>query len=368
MAFLVAALITIASMNILEIFTCLIRQNYAHLMFVKLSSSVVSFFLVIAMANNIKLNSILVYLPGASRSNNNNTTGTSPSASSSSSSASSSSGARRKVFYFNIFFKSDLFGSLVEDSPTVMPRPSFEKHSIDQDIEAKNFEEGENLLKFSTNKQLQNSEVNYLSLPRPSQSNIQRPVVSFTDSLSQQELKMEMSLLVNLIELIYSPKCKSNFYISVASLMLVHFWILCTYLIGYLATTPPSPTPVLSSSASSLLSSSSLLATSSPTTTSQDADRYDIFMLNHHHPVWNIIEIIAALLGGIGMAVFFKNLFLIIFESSHLVEAGGFGGQTNDSYDDVRLLSPLGKHPTAQIREEIIRAQKSKSNKNSFDN
>ena len=71
------------------------------------------------------------------------------------------------------------------------------------------------------------------------------------------------------------------------------------------------------------------------------------------------MEIIAALLGGIGMAVFFKNLFLIIFESSHLVEAGGFGGQTNDSYDDVRLLSPLGKHPTAQIREEIIRAKKS---------
>lgn len=153
-----------------------------------------------------------------------------------------------------------------------------------------------------------------------------------------------MSLLVNLIELIYSPKCKSNFYMAVASLMLIHFWILSTYLIGYLATTPPSPSPITTTSPPPTVSST--------TVGSRDSDKYDMFLLNHHHPLWNLIEVVAAILGGIGLAVFFKNLFLIAFESSHLVEADGFG-ESNQSLEDLR---PTG---IPQPRDDQYRHQRS---------
>lgn len=155
------------------------------------------------------------------------------------------------------------------------------------------------------------------------------------------ELKNEMNLLVNLIELIYSPKCKSNFYMAVASLMLIHFWILSTYLIGYLATTPP---PNQSPSSSS----------SGP---QEDFDQYNVFLLNHHHPLWNLVEVVSALVGGIGMAVFFKNVFLVVFESSHLVDAGGFAMAANEPFDDLR---PSYIKMTVQPGE-YYRSQKSKT-------
>lgn len=188
------------------------------------------------------------------------------------------------------------------------------------------------------------------------------------------DLKMEMSLLVNLIELIYSPKCKSNFYMTVASLMLIHFWILSTYLIGYLASSPARPSSPPSSPSSTFLQQQQ-----------QQQERYDAFLsLNHHHPMWNLIEVVASLLGGIGMAVFFKNMFLIVFESSHLVESGGFGQTTNDSFlddnsnddDDTQrqrgqrhspsnittkpLLSSHGRSGGEEQRASVVQRQKRK--------
>lgn len=200
---------------------------------------------------------------------------------------------------------------------------------------------------------------------------------------SSVNVKNEVSLLVNLIELIYSPKCKSNFYMAIASLMLIHFWVLSTYLVGYLATSPPAPM-LMTSSSSSHTTGSTLLPTSfsslssySRSTTqppssqpiSNEMSKYDLSNLSHHHPLWNLVEVLASLVGGIGMALFFKNVFLIVFESSHLVEAGGFStgsssanGATSCSHSHFRSADgdDLMPHPFSRAREEHVCVQKSK--------
>lgn len=185
---------------------------------------------------------------------------------------------------------------------------------------------------------------------------------------------MEMSLLFNLIELIYSPKCKSNFYMTIASLLLIHFWILSTYLIGYLATSAssspasPSYTTTTVSTSGSPQSNAALNAIIqddllvSTATSSSSLAHYDLSMavLNHHHALWNFVEVLVSFVGGVGMAVFFKNMFLIIFESSHLVHAGAFDSAQAVSLDDDELRSIGNKAATA------VHARNEQSQKSTF--
>lgn len=104
------------------------------------------------MANNVKLNSI--FLNAKKRKQNSTQTA-----------KAANDAARRKVFYFNIFLKSDLFGSLIEDSTPI----SESSEEAENDLE-----EGENLLKLKQQQQQQHQQTtdlrssslnNLLSLP-----------------------------------------------------------------------------------------------------------------------------------------------------------------------------------------------------------
>jgi hypothetical protein len=300
-------------------------------MFLKLSSCLVGFIFVISMANDSKLNSIL-----------NITHQQSPT---------STASPRRKTFYFNIFLKSDLFGSLLEfrntseiadeaendDEKENLTTPIIDDENSKQKAQNQNdsANEDNSLLSSSTHLKVTSAELYNQNTKRTSSysslesNNTNRRKQQAVISSNLEEIKVEMNLLVNLIELIYSPKCKSNFYIGILSLMLIHFWILSTYLVGYLA----SP---------------------STYTSYFGTEKYDIRM----SPVSYLIEILAALVGGVGTALFFKNMILIVFENSHLVEAGSsFGGGENGGGGEV--MTRPKRVSSLQHEQEKSNAQKS---------
>ncbi len=100
----------------------------------------------------------------------------------------------------------------------------------------------------------------------------------------------------NLIDYLFNSKLRSNFYSFIISLLLIHFWILCTYLTGYLF----SPTVY------AILMGNGNIA--------ESANR-----LNSHYNISIVIEIVASGVGGFGAALFFKNIILSLFESSHFL-------------------------------------------------
>ena len=300
------------------------------------------------------------------------------------STSSTFSSFRQKTFYFNIFLKSDLLGDFLTDEeknsndqnpdPTIVEDEKLNSSSFS--IQMKNAqqqnsnndsstmaEDNSNSPQSSTHLKVTSASYNSTNNRPPKQ---QKKSASFSSSLESENQRstlstskdlgivdddiegddgedsasgrlinnttpkdvrvVEVSLLVNLIELICSPKCKSNFYIGILSLMLIHFWILSTYMVGYLA---------------------------SPSTYSSyfGTEKYDISM----SPVSYLVEVLAALVGGIGTALFFKNMILVVFENSHLVETGSSFGDTRDS--KVKNFEP--KRMSLQPHQEKLNAQKS---------
>lgn len=266
----------------------------------------------------------------------------------------STSSPRRKTFYFNIFLKSDLFGSLLEfrnnseiadeaendDEKEKLTTPIIDDENSKQKAQNQNdsANEDNSLLSSSTHLKVTSAELYNQNTKRTSSysslesNNNNRRKQQGVISSNLEEIKVEMNLLVNLIELIYSPKCKSNFYIGILSLMLIHFWILSTYLVGYLA----SP---------------------STYTSYFGTEKYDIRM----SPVSYLIEILAALVGGVGTALFFKNMILIVFENSHLVEAGSSfgGGESGGEVMKGNFMTRPKQVSSLQHEQEKSNAQKS---------
>jgi len=78
-------------------------------------------------------------------------------------------------------------------------------------------------------------------------------------------------------------KIESNFYMILISLLLIYFWVLSTYLFSFLF------------SSSSSLNASYLI-------------------LTQHSNFPNIMETISAVIGGMGVALFFRNIILYLFE------------------------------------------------------
>jgi hypothetical protein len=100
--------------------------------------------------------------------------------------------------------------------------------------------------------------------------------------------------LRTLLEFLYNSKLKSNFYSFIISLLLIHFWILSTYLTGYLF----SPTVY-----SILIGQGNKFASDE----------------RHYSSLNTLVEILSAIVGGFGTALFFKNIILSLFESSHFL-------------------------------------------------
>ena len=106
-------------------------------------------------------------------------------------------------------------------------------------------------------------------------------------SETNSNVKLLTSYQKYLLTLLHQSHLKSNFYMIIISVLLIHFWIISTYLFSY----------IISSSSYSLM-----IARSKE---SQSAVNISTF-----------IEMFLATIGGIGTALFFKNILLGLFEIS----------------------------------------------------
>jgi hypothetical protein len=131
--------------------------------------------------------------------------------------------------------------------------------------------------------------------PNPNNALLADNVSTSTAAVDSKHCKKTEYKLRTLLEFLYNSKLKSNFYSFIISLLLIHFWILSTYLTGYLF----SPTVY------------SILIGHGNKLSPEDN--------KHYSDLSTLVEILSAIVGGFGTALFFKNIILSLFESSHFL-------------------------------------------------
>lgn len=269
LALLITSMITVSSIYLLEIFSCIIRHNYTHLMFLKLSSCFFSFMFVISMASYHKLKPNI---------KEKNTLEKSPIA---------NELIHKKLhYYYNIFLSKDY--SILEGDCDEEDVEDEEKDLLrDGNVNRRSSTSTDNSVISSSNQRDQlivssNAQLNILN--DMDLLNLNKFVAN------NDEINTNETLTINYIEhFLKNSKIRSNFHMIIVSLLMIHFWILSTYLFGY------------------LFSSSSY-------TISFGSKHYYNAYLNYF--LSSLVETLSAIIGGMGTALFFKNIILRLFETS----------------------------------------------------
>ena len=233
LALIITSVITITSIHSLEILSCLIRRSNLHLISFKLSSCIVSFIFVLIMCfkNEEKL-----------QSHNQTLSETNEEL---------KKVKRLKSNFYNLFVYENIFNKENQIKEAIKENsihPLFGKANSNDDDEE----------------------------------------CAWTSEKTESFSKLLSSSQKSIINFLHQSKIKSNFYLIIISVLLIHFWIISTYLFNYI---------ISSSSYSSLLKSSY-----------RDNESLE--------SITNLIEIFLSTIGGVGTALFFRNILLGLFEIS----------------------------------------------------
>jgi hypothetical protein len=275
MALVFTSMITISSIHLLEIFSSMIRLANTHLIFLKLSTFVFSFIFVITMTYSKDKKSSGEEAKEDRVDELNNGYNTALSIRVPDLKANSVVCKPKDSYYYNIFYEKK-----AADSNSAKDSNQYDIHDLKDEkywIEKKNPDENEaNLLAPNeVNKNSSNSE----STPEDTSNNNS----SQTEALiKKQNLELTKRQRYS-IKCLYQSRFKTNLYTIIISLLLINFWLISTYLFAYVFS---------SSSYSHLIVSLSIPYLSSA------------------------IEVTFSVIGGAGIALFFKNIIVALFELS----------------------------------------------------
>lgn len=296
-ALIFTSLIILASIYLLEIISCIIKANVVNLMVFKLSSSFFSFLFVFFAGFKwnckpqgdvtIELNDKRS-LAAVTTDNEENSEGINQM-------------RNMDLKYYNIF-QAHMTPDMTSSSSGLKERQEENNSNVTV--------EGEQLLNNSLKLDQPQSHVlndsdnqlHKLNITYPANGDEKKKLIKTaklkSSSISNAEVKFKL-----LVDFLYNPKQKSNFYSFIISLLLIHFWILSTYLTGYLF----SPTVY-----------SILVGTSSKTATMFNNSQKFIASTGFGSfiDLSLLVEVLAAIVGGFGAALFFKNIILSLYESS----------------------------------------------------
>ena len=239
-ALILISVITISSIHLLETISCFIKKSLNNLLMLKFSVSLTSFVFVVIMSlrrccnNPKKVDNIdeeamnIKYEPSKELK-------------------------LRIHSYYNIFSSYD-----------------YTKNEDEED------EENNNIMNDSDNELNPNRKFNKneLNLQKDNENNINK------QKKREEEIK-------NAFKYIYQSKIKSNFYLIMISILLINFWVISTYLFGFIFS-----------------------ASSHNVGLNQKIKKSSLFLMS------NSIEMATAFIGGMGIALFIKQIILALFEIS----------------------------------------------------
>ena len=261
LALIITSIITISSMHSLEILSCLIRENNLHIMFLKLSSCLVSLLFVLMMccrkAGDLEYDSKnkkhCPYNTHEMPANIDMVSQMKP---------------PKTSYYYNLFVNENIFDKMGDDDDIHFLNETAQHLDGNNDSIQSSLLLGP--LTTATASGEKNKTDTFLSVNQ--------------DTVNAFKLTSNQKYVLRFL---HQSRLKSNFYMIIISVLLIHFWIIGTYLFSYIFS---------SSSYSHLINS--------------------YRMSESYESIRNFIEICLASVGGVGAALFFKNIVLGLFEIS----------------------------------------------------